>query len=156
MERQQDLWKYTLDRDQRITREDMFMEMLDTLAKRSTCNRKQVAALIVREGRIISMGYAGAPSGLAHCLDVGCDIDENTGGCTRTVHAEASAIAYAARMGIATEGAILYCTMSPCIDCAKIIINAGIKEVHFQVQYRDVSGIQLLQKAGVGVFGKLY
>lgn len=132
----------------RISRREMFKEILGIIEKRSTCERKQVAAIIEKDGRIISTGYAGAPSGLPHCIDVGCDIGPD-GGCIRTVHAEANAIAYAAKNGISTDGATMYCTSSPCINCAKLIVNAGIKKVLFKEYYRDTSGVQLLQEAGV-------
>jgi dCMP deaminase len=135
----------------RISRLKMFYDLLSVIEKRSTCDRKKVAAIIEREGRIISMGYAGAPSGLPHCIDVGCKIDPDTGGCIRTVHAEANAIAFAAKNGISTEGATLYCTMSPCLNCAKLIINCGIKEVIYKEEYRNKDGINLLKEAGVKV-----
>lgn len=134
----------------RISRLKMFFDLLNVIEKRSTCDRKKVAAIIERDGRIISMGYAGAPAGLPHCIDVGCIIDEH-GGCIRTVHAEANAIAFAAKNGISTDGATLYCTMSPCLNCAKLIINSGIKEVVYKEEYRNKDGINLLKEAGVKV-----
>lgn len=132
----------------RISREDLLMAQAILTAQRSTCLRKQVGAVIAHNGRIISTGYAGAPAGMPHCLDVGCDTSKGTG-CTRTAHAEINAIAYAARFGIATDGAELYCTLSPCETCAKAIRNAGIIRVYFNEQYRDASGINLLEKSGV-------
>ena len=135
----------------RISRRDMFKEILEIIKKRSTCSRKQVAALIERDGRIISMGYAGAPSGLAHCTDVGCEIGKD-GGCIRTVHAEANAITYAAKNGIATNNATMYCTMSPCLDCAKLIINSGIKKVRYIEKYRNEDGIRLLKEVGIEIY----
>ena len=132
----------------RITRHQMYREILEVIKKRSTCERKQVASIIVKDGRIISMGYAGSPSGTPHCQDEGCIIGPN-GGCIRTVHAEANAIAFAARAGISTEGSMMYVTLSPCIDCAKLIINSGIKGVIFFERYRDDSGIKLLENAGI-------
>jgi dCMP deaminase len=109
-----------------------------------------VGAVIARDGRIISTGYVGAPSGLPHCLDVGCQTGPD-GGCTRTVHAEANAIAVASRYGTRTNGAVLYCTHGPCNPCAKLIINAGILRVAYEHAYRDGSGTALLIQAGVGV-----
>jgi len=135
----------------RITRSEMFVEILEVVKKRSTCSRAKVSALVVRENRIISMGYGGSPSGLPHCLDVGCEIGE-TGGCIRTIHAEANAIAFAARNGISIEGADLWCSMSPCLDCAKLIINSGIKRVYFLEKYRKADGIRLLVSAGIKVY----
>jgi dCMP deaminase len=94
------------------------------------------------------MGYNGAPSGMPHCDPEICNPDEP---CTRTVHAEANAIAFAAKKGIETEGATLYTTASPCNDCAKLLINAGIKRVIFWERYRDASPMNLLMAAGVKV-----
>ena len=151
-----EVWKLALeDNEGRITRLQMFYEILKVIEKRSTCDRKQVAAIIEKDGRIISMGYAGAPSGLPHCIDVGCEIGEH-GGCISTVHAESAAIAYAAKNGISTNEATLYCTMSPCLTCAKLIINSGITSVFYMEEYRDTSGIDLLKRAGVMVNGRVY
>ena len=135
----------------RLTRSEMFVEMLEVVKKRSTCTRAQVAALIVRENRVISTGYGGSPSGLPHCLDVGCLIGDN-GGCIRTIHAEANAVAFAAKYGIAIEGADLWCSMSPCLDCAKLIINSGILRVYYLEAYRKHDGVKLLLDAGIKVF----
>lgn len=115
---------------------------------RSTCNRLQVGAVIVRAGRTISDGYAGAPSGLPHCSKEICNADNP---CTRTVHAEAGAIAYAAREGIATGGAELYCTHAPCKPCSDLILNAGIKKVVYVEAYRKTEGIEQLKAGGVTV-----
>jgi dCMP deaminase len=132
----------------RISRDQMLMEMAITASKRSTCNRKHVGAIIAIDGRPVSVGYAGAPSGLPHCLDHGC-IPGPDGGCIRTQHAEANAIAFAARKGISTEKATLYTTVSPCLACAKLIINAGISEVWFLELYRKQEGLQLLDLLGI-------
>lgn len=139
----------------RIGRDEMFMEMARLVSLRSTCPRAQVGALIVRDHRVVSMGYNGAPSGLPHCTDVGCYHEEGyraKSGCERSIHAEANAIAFAAKSGIPTEGATLYCTLSPCVTCANLIINAGIKEVAYGTAYRDPSGIILLRIAGLEVW----
>lgn len=119
-------------------------------AKRGTCNRKQVGAILTMDGRIISTGYVGAPSGMPHCVDVGCTVGPD-GGCTATLHAEANAIAYAARNGVKTDGGTLYTTLSPCVPCAKILISAGIRRVVYGESYRDQSGIDYLKQAGVEV-----
>lgn len=132
----------------RISRDQMLMEMAITASKRSTCNRKHVGAIIAIDGRPVSVGYAGAPSGLPHCLDHGC-IAGPDGGCIRTQHAEANAIAWAARKGISTEKATLYTTVSPCLACAKLIINAGINEVWFLELYRKMEGLELLGLLGI-------
>lgn len=132
----------------RISRDQMLMEMAIIASKRSTCNRKHVGAIIAIEGRPISVGYAGAPSGLPHCLEHGC-LAGPDGGCIRTQHAEANAIAFAARKGIATEKATLYTTVSPCLACAKLIINAGISRVWYLELYRKTEGIELLCRTGI-------
>lgn len=134
--------------EDRISREEMFMGMAKLLAERSTCSRAKVGALLVKDNRVISTGYVGAPSGEPHCLDVGCEIGSN-GGCIRTVHAESNCVAHAAKNGIVTEEAHLYVTLSPCIDCAKLLINAGVKKVFYLEKYRDTSGIDLLNKRGI-------
>ncbi len=108
----------------RISREDLLMAQAILVTMRSTCNRKKVGAVIAHEGRVISTGYAGAPAGLPHCLDVGCDTSKGTG-CSRTAHAEINAIAYAARFGIATQGSLRYISMnhtgiSPVYNCLRI------------------------------------
>lgn len=137
----------------RITRDQMLMEMAISASKRSTCARKHVGAILAVEGRPISVGYAGAPSGLPHCLDHGC-LPGPDGGCIRTQHAEANAIAFAARKGIATEGATLYTTVSPCLACAKLIINAGIIEVMYLDLYRNREGLDLFSQKGI-LYGQL-
>lgn len=130
----------------RISRDAMLMEIVNTVARRSTCERLHVGALIAKEGRIISIGYNGAPSGLPHCGEPFCDVSQP---CTRTLHAESNAIAYAARVGIPTEGCSLYATDAPCVPCAKLIISAGIVEVVYERIYRDDGGLRLLHDAKV-------
>jgi dCMP deaminase len=135
---------------ERISRDEMLMRIAVIVSNRGTCNRAQVGAVIARDGRIISTGYVGAPSGLPHCLDVGCDVSEYSG-CIRTVHAEANAVAFAAKSGISTDGAVLYCTHSPCGNCAKLIINAGITKLMYEQEYRDVKPLGMLASAGIEV-----
>lgn len=131
----------------RISRdEQMGLHALVT-SLRSTCGRKAVGAIIAKDGRIISSGYAGPPSGFAHC-NSDC-VSGSAGGCQRTVHAEQNAIAYAARHGISTQGATLYCTLSPCLNCSKQLINSGIIKVIYLEKYRDTSGIDLLTQVGI-------
>lgn len=120
------------------------------ISSRGTCKRAYVGAVISIEGRPISAGYVGAPSGLPHCLSVGCEIGTHNG-CTRTVHAEANAIAFAAKYGTSTDRSELHCTHSPCLPCAKLIVNAGIRRVVYENRYRDESGLELLQAAGIEV-----
>ena len=134
----------------RITRIEMFVAILEIVKKRSTCNRNQVAAIIVKDNRIISMGYGGSPSNTKHCTEVGCLIGPD-GGCIRTIHAESNAIAFSARSGISIEGSTMYTSLSPCYNCAKLIINSGISSVIFLEKYRDDSGIKLIQSVGISV-----
>jgi len=128
---------------------------------RSTCSRKQVGAVIARDSRVISSGYNGAPAGMPHC-DHSRDheiipmsyTDEyilKTEGCKVAVHAEVNAIAFAARYGLRTEGCTLYTTLSPCVSCAQLIINAGITRVVWDEIYRDTTGAELLKKAGATI-----
>ena len=137
--------------NKRITRETMLAEIVSIVAKRSTCLRRQVGALIVRDGRILSIGYAGSPAGLPHCLDVGCLVGPD-GGCLRTQHSEANAIAFAARNGIRVEGSDLWCSLTPCLSCAKLIINSGVKRIWALEPYRELSGVDLFLRAGGELF----
>ena len=130
----------------RITRDELLANIAKLVAKRSTCLRSQVGAILATEGRVISMGYNGAPSGLPHCTEETCGPDHP---CTRTVHAEANVIAFAAKRGISTDGSTLYTTVSPCNDCAKLIINAGVRSVLFWESYRDLEPVQLMREAGI-------
>jgi dCMP deaminase len=126
------------------------MRIAAVVSLRGTCERASVGSVIARDGRVISTGYVGAPAGLPHCISVGCEIGSHNG-CTRTVHAEANAIAVAARFGTSTDKAELYCTHSPCLPCAKLIINAGITRFIYEQPYRDPSGLALLEEAGLTV-----
>ena len=127
----------------------MLMNMAFVVAKRGTCDRLQVGAVIARDGRVISSGYNGNIIGQDHC-----DHDEFSNmGCTDAVHAEANAILFAARYGTSTEGAHLFTTHQPCLNCAKMIINAGISKVFYSYPYRDISGLNLLfAHPGVGIY----
>lgn len=125
------------------------MRIAEVVAEAGTCSRLQVGALLVYARRIISTGYNGAPAGMDHCYHQ--EGDERP--CERAVHAESNAIAFAAKNGIKTEGATLYVTDSPCITCARLLINAGIKEVVFGREYRDNSGLAELLNAGCGIAG---
>ena len=114
------------------------MQIASDVATRATCDRKHIGAVIVRDKVILSTGYNGAPRGMAHCDDEGHEIVE--GHCVRTVHAEANAVAQAAKNGISIDGATLYTTASTCYDCFKLIINAGIKRVVFGEFYSSRYG----------------
>lgn len=113
--------------------DEYFLEIAKVVAKRSTCDRARVGAVISKNKVILSTGYNGAPRGLPHCDDIGHEIVD--GHCVRTAHAEANAIAQAAKNGIPIEGATIYQTISPCYDCFKILVNAGIKEVVYSNFY---------------------
>ena len=137
--------------------DEYFMEIAGVVAKRSTCLRQKVGALVVKDKRILSTGYNGAPRGLPHCLDVGCLRDErNIESGTRhevcrAVHAEQNAIIQCALHGTSTEGATLYCTHQPCVLCTKMIINAGIKRIVFLQHYPDEESLQYLNQAKIEV-----
>lgn len=116
--------------------DEYFLEIAQKVATRSTCNRKQVGCVLVRDKQIISTGYSGSIKGQPHCTDVGCKIDEKTGGCVRTIHAEMNAIAQAARNGTSTENTTAYITLSPCYWCFKTMVNAGITRIVYFEEYR--------------------
>ena len=132
-----------------------FMEITGLVAQRSTCLRRKVGAVLVKDKRILATGYNGAPSGLPHCLDVGCMREENNipsgqrHELCRGLHAEQNVIIQAARHGIPIHGATLYCTTRPCVICAKMIINANITAVYFDEGYADELSDQMLHEAGV-------
>lgn len=116
--------------------DEYFIKIVDMVGSRGSCDRGRAGCVITRDNRIISTGYAGSPIGLPHCDEVGHEMHtvthasgEQTRHCIRTAHAEQNAICEAARMGIALLGGTLYCKMTPCYACAKMIINAGIKKV---------------------------
>lgn len=149
----------------RRSRDQICMDAAYLFSARSTCSRLSVGAVVAIEGRVISTGYNGVPSGLDHC-DHTCTCVQQKGSviltrashyvdcaadspCDATVHAEANAIAFAARYGTPTLGATLYTTTSPCRQCAKLIINAGLDRVVYGEPYRDTSGLDLLALAGV-------
>lgn len=129
--------------------DEYFIQIAKVVATRSTCNRKQVGAVLVRDKRILSTGYGGSIRGQPHCLDVGCDIDKDTGGCVRTVHAECNAVAQASRNGVSTEGSTIYVTLSPCTTCFKILANAGIRRIVYAEEYRIPPNRSLAATCGI-------
>lgn len=131
----------------RPSRDHMLMHMAEVVAERGTCSRLYVGAIIARDGRSLSMGYNGAPAGLPHCNHRMNDEDP----CLWAVHAEANAIAWAARHGVTTDGTELFSTHEPCRACAQLIINAGIMRVVFSHPYRIHDGFDLLVQAGIEV-----
>ena len=135
-----------------------FMDIAETVATRSNCSRRHVAAVLVRDKRIISTGYKGTPRGITNCNEGGCPrcssdapSGEKLGECL-CCHAEENSIVQAAYHGIMVAGATLYTTYSPCLLCSKMIINAGIKEVVYKQRYSiDSTSMRLLAEAGVKV-----
>ena len=119
----------------RVSWERYFMNLALQAATRSTCSRKHVGAVITRDKTILSTGYNGSIRGAPHCSDAGCLMED--GHCVRTVHAEANALVQAARHGIRLEGGEIYVTASPCFNCFKLIVNAGIRKIYFGEFYRD-------------------
>lgn len=142
---------------ERLSLDDYFMEIASVVAKRSTCLRNHVGAVIARDKRILSTGYNGAPSGLEHCLDIGCIRNEKNiksgerHELCRAVHAEQNALIQAALHGVSIEGATLYCTHQPCILCAKMLINAKINRVVFKIPYPDTASLKFLDDARIEV-----
>jgi dCMP deaminase len=141
----------------RPTWEEYFMGITHLVAKRSTCLRRQVGAVLVRDKKILATGYNGAPSGLEHCLEIGC-LRERLGipsgerhELCRGLHAEQNAIIQAAYHGVGIRGATLYCTNHPCIICSKMIINAGIQKIIFEEGYADALAKQMLKESKVRV-----
>ena len=127
--------------------QEYFMNIARMVASRSTCPRKFVGAVIVRDNIILSTGYNGSMRGAPHCFDVGCMMEN--GHCVATIHAEANAIIHAARHGIAVEGADIYVTASPCWNCFKMIVNAGIKRIYYGEFYRDERTFEWAEKLGI-------
>lgn len=123
-----------------------YLKMADIWAQNSYCQRRQVGALIVRDKMIISDGYNGTPSGFENVCE-----DENNKTKPYVLHAEANAITKVAKSGNSSDGATLYVTSSPCMECSKLIIQAGIKRVVFTESYRLEDGINLLKRAGIDV-----
>ncbi len=123
------------------------MGIAEIVATRSTCPRKMVGAVIVRDKNILSTGYNGSISGLAHCTEVGCMIEN--GHCVRTIHAEANAIIQAAKHGVNISGSTIYVTASPCWNCFKTIANSGIKRIVFREFYRDTRIFQFSKELGI-------
>jgi dCMP deaminase len=140
----------------RLSWNEYFMAAARLSARQSTCIRRQVGAVIVREKRIIATGYNGAPSGLPHCQETGClreslmvPSGERHELC-RAVHAEQNAIIQAAKFGQSVDGAFLYVTVSPCIICAKMIINSGIDVIFYGGEYNNYDGsLDILREAKI-------
>lgn len=132
-----------------------FMDITRLVAKRSTCLRRAVGAVVVKDRRILSTGYNGAPVNVTHCIDAGClreKLNVPSGEkheLCRGIHAEQNAIIQAAYHGVSIKGATLYCTNLPCSICAKMIINAGIKTIYYVEGYADSISEDMLKEADI-------
>jgi dCMP deaminase len=135
--------------------DEYFMEVARTVATRATCPRAAVGAVVVRDHRILTTGYNGAPRRVAHCTEVGCQIEN--GHCIRTTHAEANAVVQGALHGVSLAGSTAYTTHQPCLGCSKLLISAGITRIVYGEAYPDPNAVALLSEAGVAMvpFGTL-
>jgi len=137
--------------------DEYFLSIAELVSKRSTCLRRGVGALIVKDRRILATGYNGTPSKITHCEETGCLRDElkvpsgERHELCRGLHAEQNALLQAALYGSSVDGSTLYCTHQPCVICTKMIINAGIKEVIIADGYPDEMAIKFLDEAGIKV-----
>ncbi|SDE64389.1 deoxycytidylate deaminase [Sporomusa acidovorans] len=135
--------------------DEYFMEITKVVATRSTCLRRQIGAVIVKDRRLLSTGYNGAPCGLPHCGEVGCvrAVNHVPSGqrqeLCRGLHAEQSAVVQAAMYGVPIRGATIYSTHQPCSACTKILINAGIIRIVYQYSYPDKLAEQLIAEAAI-------
>jgi dCMP deaminase len=141
--------------NERPSWDEYFMDIVDLVSKRSTCLRRKVGAVLVREKRILATGYNGPPTGITHCAEVGCLRDrlkipsgERHELC-RGLHAEQNALIQAALHGVTTKNATIYCTNHPCIICSKMIINSGINKIVYREEYRDKLAEEMLEEAGI-------
>jgi dCMP deaminase len=141
----------------RVTWDNYFLKIADCVAERSTCLRRKVGAILVADKRILATGYNGAPKNLAHCSEIGClrmtlniKPAERIEIC-RGIHAEQNALVQAAFFGLPVAGATLYSTHFPCITCAKMLINAGIKRIVVRKLYPDNLAREMLSEAGIKV-----
>ncbi len=146
-----------MDRPERPSWDDYFMSIANMVRQRSTCLRRQVGAVVVKDKRILATGYNGAPKGMRHCSEVGC-LREQEGVAPgerhelcRGIHAEQNAIVQAAAFGVCIKASTLYCTHFPCVLCSKMIINAGIARLVVDRQYPDDLSRQMLDEADVEV-----
>jgi len=131
----------------RVSWHRYFMNLAEQAATRSTCPRKHVGAVIVRDKTVLSTGYNGSIRGAPHCTEAGCLMENSH--CIRTVHAEANAIVQAARHGIQLADGEIYVTASPCFNCFKLIANAGIRTIYYDEFYRDERVLEFADKIGI-------
>ncbi len=142
----------------RASWDEYFMQIAEIVKTRSTCLRREVGAVIVKDNRIITTGYNGAPSGLKHCTELGGCERERLGipsgqrhELCRALHAEQNAIIQAAKLGITTEGATIYITLQPCVICAKMLVNAGIRRIVHKGEYPDELSRKILEEAEIDI-----
>ena len=142
----------------RPTWDEYFMQMAELTAQHSTCLRRHVGAVIVQDKHVVATGYNGAPKGVAHCAEIGGCLREKMGipsgerhELCRALHAEQNAIIQAATLAQSIEGASIYITHQPCIICAKMIINAGIKRIVVKEGYPDEMSVRMLDEAGLKI-----
>ena len=131
----------------RVNWEDYFMNIAKEIASRSTCDRKHVGSLIVRDKTILSTGYNGSIRGMPHCDDVGHMMENDH--CVATIHAESNAVLQAAKNGVMIDGSEIYITASPCWPCFKMLVNAGIKKIYYGEFYRDDRIFDVAKKLGI-------
>jgi dCMP deaminase len=135
--------------DKRIDWHEYFMNIAEQVATRSTCDRKHVGAVIVRDKTILSTGYNGSLRGAPHCDEIGHDMEN--GHCVRTVHAEANAVAQAAKNGVRIDDSEIYVTASPCLNCFQLVTNCGIKTVYYKEFYRDERITEYAKQSGISL-----
>lgn len=146
------------DPKKRPTADETFLEICDVVRKRSTCIRRAVGAVLVKDGQVLATGYNGAPRGSPHCYELGTCLREKLNipsgeraELCRGVHAEQNVIIQAARHGVNIRGSTLYCTNFPCSICSKMIINAGIKKIVYRDHYTDELSLKLLKEADIEI-----
>lgn len=125
------------------------MQIARSVGTRATCPRAAVGCVLVRQHRILTTGYNGAPRGVAHCTEVGCTLVNEH--CMRATHAEANAVVQGALHGVSLESATAYCTHQPCVNCSKLLISAGVAKIVYEEAYPDSLAGQLLAEAGVAL-----
>jgi dCMP deaminase len=143
--------------EERPSYDDYFMEMAYVVSKRSTCTRRKVGAILVKDKHILSTGYNGAPKGLKHCSELGCireDMNIPSGHrheLCRGLHAEQNAIIQAAVFGVSIKDSVLYCTNTPCVVCVKMLINAGVKEIVYSGDYPDDLAKKMINESNIKI-----
>ena len=146
-----------MEKVSRPSADEYFLKIAAVVAERSTCRRHHVGAVAVKDKHILATGYNGAPSGLKDCLELGCLRDEmgipsgERHEICRGLHAEQNAIIQAAVFGVSIKGSILYCTNTPCVVCAKMLVNAGVKEIIYSGDYPDELAKRILNESQIKI-----